>query len=39
MTQAREKDYQKYLQEVRRKEQNESDEQAVLRAGREDNLF
>ncbi|MDH3360027.1 MAG: flagellar export protein FliJ [Desulfobulbaceae bacterium] len=36
---AREKDYQKYLQEVRRKEQNESDEQAVLRAGREDNLF
>lgn len=36
---AREKDYQKYLQELLRKEQKEGDEQAILRAGREDNLF
>ena len=36
---AREKDYQKYLQEILRKEQNEGDEQAILRAGRKDNLF
>ena len=36
---AREKDYRKYLQELHRKEQNEGDEQAILRAGRNDNLF
>lgn len=36
---AREKDYLKYMQEVLRKEQNEGDEQAILRAGRQDNLF
>lgn len=31
---ARERDYQKYMKEFLRKEQNESDEQAVLRYGR-----
>ena len=36
---AREKDYQKYLQEFHRQEQKEGDEQAVLRAGRDDNLL
>lgn len=36
---AREKDYQKYLQEFLRNEQKEGDEQAILRAGRNDNLF
>jgi len=36
---AREKDYQKYLREFLRKEQVESDEQAILRAGRDDLLF
>ena len=36
---AREKDYQKYLQEVLRMEQKEGDDQAILRVGRKDNLF
>lgn len=36
---AKEKDYRKYQQEQLRKEQNEGDEQAILRAGRNDNLF
>lgn len=36
---AREKDYRKYLQEFHRNEQKEGDEQAVLRAGRNDTLF
>ncbi|MDH4320583.1 MAG: flagellar export protein FliJ [Desulfobulbaceae bacterium] len=36
---AREKDHRKYLQEMIRLEQKEGDEQAILRAGREDNLF
>ena len=31
---AKERDYQKYLQEFLRKEQKESDEQAILRYGR-----
>jgi len=36
---AREKDLQKYKQEIIRLEQKEGDEQAILRAGRKDNLF
>lgn len=38
MEKARERDYQKYLTEVLKKEQNEADEQMVLRFGRPVNL-
>ncbi|MBU2538573.1 MAG: flagellar export protein FliJ [Proteobacteria bacterium] len=38
MEKARERDYQKYLLAVLKKEQNEADEQMVLRFGRKDNL-
>lgn len=36
---AREKDYQKYLQDFLHEEQKESDEQAILRSGRDDLLL
>ena len=36
---AREKDYQRFLHDFRRAEQKESDEQAILRSGRDDLLL